>query len=391
MAARRPGLARQRKAVGFSQEELAEHLGVERSTVVRWEAGETEPQPQLRPRIARALQVSLAHFDELLRCDVGSTGRSGLDHLPAPPAGADLITVAEVRDEVQRLDAKYDHLPSAALLATAGQCLGQVVVLGEHARNVRIRRELRAVEAEAAVLMGQLVWDASQRRDHGSARAYFDQAITAARRSRDPVPEGFALLRKSFVALYGEKDARAGLDLTTEAGRVARRFSDVVAGLATLHSAEAYAMLGQRRECERALSDAETSFGRVRSDDPAIDIFSPAHFGRLAGSCYLFLGNAGRAQPMLEGAARDLRDRSKSRAIAVGNVTLAFIRQGKVEAAITTLHTAIDLIQQNWGGGGLNIVFTAARELRVWWNLPVVRDVHDRLLTLMTAAPGEQS
>ncbi len=39
-----------------------------------------------------------------------------------------------------------------------------------------------------------------------------------------------------------------------------------------------------------------------------------------------------------------------------------------------------------WGGGGLNIVFTAARQLRRWQRLSVVRDVSDRLLALMAAS-----
>ena len=41
-------------------------LSIDRSTVARWESGETEPQPWIRPRLARVLQVSLDQLDHLL-------------------------------------------------------------------------------------------------------------------------------------------------------------------------------------------------------------------------------------------------------------------------------------------------------------------------------------
>lgn len=66
MASKRCRFAASRKAAGYSQEQLAERLGVERSTVARWEAGETAPQPWLRPSIADALGVSLTMISELL-------------------------------------------------------------------------------------------------------------------------------------------------------------------------------------------------------------------------------------------------------------------------------------------------------------------------------------
>ena len=66
MTAKRRTLADRRKAVGHTQESLAELLGVERSTVVRWEGGETEPLPWCRPKLAAALAVSLDELHELL-------------------------------------------------------------------------------------------------------------------------------------------------------------------------------------------------------------------------------------------------------------------------------------------------------------------------------------
>lgn len=299
------------------------------------------------------------------------------------PSRADLVVVARLRERVHDLDARYDRVPSTSLLSDTGQCLSHITFLRTHAGTARVRRELYTAEAEAATLMGQLVWDASQRRDHEAARGYFNQAVTAARHRRAPAAEGLALLRTSFVAMYGEKDPAVGLALTTHAAATAKGTSDVLTGLAVAHSAEAHAMLGQHHECEKALAEAETCFGRIDDDDPALELFSPTLHGRLAGSCYLFLDKPRRAQPILEHTAQTLRKKSKAQAIVYGNLSLAHIRQHQLDAAASALHKAIDTVEATWGGGGLNVVFGAAGELRPWRRVPVVQDVHERLLTLM--------
>ena len=75
MALKRLRLVQRRKAVGYTQEELAERLGVERTTVVRWEAGDTEPQPWQRPRIAELLKVTMNELHELLDAVTEVPGR----------------------------------------------------------------------------------------------------------------------------------------------------------------------------------------------------------------------------------------------------------------------------------------------------------------------------
>jgi transcriptional regulator with XRE-family HTH domain len=64
--ARRRRLAERRRALGLTQEDLAALLGMERSTVVRWERGATQPLPWIRPRLAQALQVPVSELAGLL-------------------------------------------------------------------------------------------------------------------------------------------------------------------------------------------------------------------------------------------------------------------------------------------------------------------------------------
>jgi DNA-binding XRE family transcriptional regulator len=63
---RRLRFIQRRKALGHTQEELAALLSVDRSTVLRWERAETEPQPWQRPKLASSLRVTAEELSELL-------------------------------------------------------------------------------------------------------------------------------------------------------------------------------------------------------------------------------------------------------------------------------------------------------------------------------------
>jgi DNA-binding XRE family transcriptional regulator/tetratricopeptide (TPR) repeat protein len=64
--AKRHALAYRREIVGHTQETLAEFVGVEPTTVGRWERGETSPQPWSRPKLAEALAVSVEQLNTML-------------------------------------------------------------------------------------------------------------------------------------------------------------------------------------------------------------------------------------------------------------------------------------------------------------------------------------
>jgi transcriptional regulator with XRE-family HTH domain len=384
--ARRRRLAERRKAVGLSQEGLAEAIGVDRSTVVRWERGDTQPQPWHRPRLAELLKVSVDELARLLTEEnaVDTVDDDRLGHALEHPRSVDLVAIGHLREQIQRLDQRYEFVLSTSLLAPASQLHGQAVFLRQHATRPHLRRELWAAEMESALLMGQLVWDASQRRDHKTALDYFDQAVTAARHARDGATEANAMLRKSYVALYGTNDPQTGLALAQRAAEVGRGESHVIAGLALLHAAEASAMMSDRTECAHTLGAADDDFAQVDPDDPAAALFCPSQPGRLAGSCHLFLGQPAKAEPVLEAARLILDARKKATSIVLGNLAIAAIRQRRVDDAVSRLHQALDVIERTRSGGGLNVVFGAAQELRPWRNEPTVQQLDDRLLTLMT-------
>jgi hypothetical protein len=142
-------------------------------------------------------------------------------------------------------------------------------------------------------------------------------------------------------------------------------------------------MTRRLKEAEAALRKAEAQFERFNEDDAAAEYFTTSEFNRLAGSCYLFLGLPDRADPILRSTARTLSGKGKSQAIALANLTLSLIRQRKLDEAATTMHRTIDTVELTRGGAGLNLAFTAGRELRQWRNEVWVQDINDRLLALM--------
>ncbi|MBL7491901.1 transcriptional regulator [Frankia sp. AgB1.9] len=276
--------------------------------------------------------------------------------------------------------------PSTSLLAETGRCLGLAGELRGLAGGARVRREVLVVEGEASILMGQLLWDASQRRDHASAKLHLDRAARIGREVGRPAIEGLALLRSTIVALYGERRPDAALPLAIRAAKVTRGASGILAGLAMLHAAEAQAMLREERACEDLLAEAESSLDGADENDEAFHLISPRDLPRMAGACHLALGRPQRAESVLASIGAGSLTGSKADAVILGNLALAHIRQRQIDQACAVLAQTIDLVARTWSGGGLTLIFQARRELQQWPDQPAVRDIGDRILDLIDPA-----
>ncbi|MBB5936286.1 helix-turn-helix transcriptional regulator [Streptomyces zagrosensis] len=118
---RRRRFAERRKACGFNQEEFAEAVGADRSTVQRWESGKNEPQPWQRPRIAKTLHITAQELNALLTPDAYSHPPSFTqwvaDSLPATDDEFEALELArrvsasDVGSEtLNRLESAFDEL-----------------------------------------------------------------------------------------------------------------------------------------------------------------------------------------------------------------------------------------------------------------------------------------
>jgi transcriptional regulator with XRE-family HTH domain/tetratricopeptide (TPR) repeat protein len=123
-AAKRGRLAQRRKAVGLTQEQLAEQLGVERTTVARWEHGQSEPLPWIRPKLARVLRVSADRLEILLAGGDHGGSEPGVPR-QLPSAVADFTgRAAELQELTKILDQASDGTPGTVVISAIGGTAG---------------------------------------------------------------------------------------------------------------------------------------------------------------------------------------------------------------------------------------------------------------------------
>jgi transcriptional regulator with XRE-family HTH domain len=120
MITKRERLAQRRASVGFSQETLAKRLNVDPRTVRRWESGESNgPQPWLRPKLARCLQLSPEQLEELLTDDLTEPttvpGGRAREDAPKPDLSSEVLLPVLVDSQLMLLPVDAQTLATLGL------------------------------------------------------------------------------------------------------------------------------------------------------------------------------------------------------------------------------------------------------------------------------------
>ncbi|MFD3814059.1 helix-turn-helix transcriptional regulator [Streptomyces rubiginosohelvolus] len=329
------GLAERRRALGYSQEELALLLGVDRTTVGRWENGRVYPQSPQRRGLAAALEVSLEELDALL-VPPHSTAREPVGQQSSePPKAGDpdemirraflrILTVSGALTALSAEDAEAlaegvragtptefarmnSHLWQVYQLSRSKGALYPVVrdqlsTLNEAlASSLGSRRPLLNAAADLFQLAGEVAFDGNR---YADASASYALAASVSKDAQAYDLWACALVRHAYVDM-SEGHCHQAAQMLEAAERLAGRGDE---NLSTRHwvasvQAEAYATLGDLDACERAMDRAETvrDLTGVSANGGWLR-FDGARLAEERGSRYVQLGRLDLAQAALERA-----------------------------------------------------------------------------------------
>jgi len=329
-------LAGARKAAGYTQESLAAELNADRTTVARWEAGDTEPQPFYRPRLVRLLGIS---SDDLRRILGEATpGRPGVAsaHTAAEPLSArhpeqpaldrrvviqkaaaiaaslhDAETLrrklADAVDRAAMSEASLDdwestanqyglahrYRPAASMLADLTADFAELHRLLDGRRAILVPTRLTRVMAQLAGIMCATLVRLDQQT---AARNWARTAKVAASEVGDSTLHAWVLNQEAFSHYYGGNLVEA-VSVAAHAQHIANQAPCAGVSKTAALEARAHALLGRVEETHAALGRAERALTGmdVKALTPSIFDYDEARFQFHAGNAHTHLGETAAA------------------------------------------------------------------------------------------------
>ncbi|MFJ8208377.1 helix-turn-helix domain-containing protein [Streptomyces sp. NPDC096033] len=382
------GLTERRRTLGYSQEKLAELLGVDRTTVGRWESGKITPQPWQRPGLAATLGLSLQELEAFLsppeavqqgvaepqsthRPSVGDpdemirreflrilTVSGALSTLPVDEAEA--LADGVHRGNPRDFGRMNSHLWQVYQLArTKGTVYpvvrDQLTTLKEALSGSQGGNSLPLLKATADLfqLAGEVAFDANR---YAEAAASYTLAASVGKEARAYDLWACALVRHAYVDVSEQRYHEAA-EVLHAAELVAARGDST---MSTRHwvasvQAEALAGLGDLAGCERALARAdEVQHLADSSSNGGWLRFDGSRLAEERGARYVQLGRFDLAEDALIAAlgqsALAFGHSYRRRGAVLADLAVIGIRRRDPDQVVAYTREALNLAQASSSG-----------------------------------------
>lgn len=405
---RRAGLVAARKAAGYTQEGLAEALFVDRSTVIRWEAGLHAPVPYLWPKLATLLGVTRERLAELFTVDepasleasptaeqavaledmkrrtlmkwgVAATAAAGLSSGLGTAVGlADVRRLKQAAARLHGLDQRHggDTLWQAALV----QAHDGAHLLEHGSYTETVGQLLLTATGQLKICAGWLALDAGQ---HEVARGCFGEALAMSRQANDPKIETRALANLAYQSNLLDKPREAQrYAYGAEQAATGSGAPPWLAAIPQLRLAVSSSRTGNARDADRAVGQARRVLDRDSdtSGEEWSAFLSSSEIDGIEATCAIELGRPAQAERLLEQTIAGY-EQQFARNLAGWRVRLARARldMGAVDGAAEAAHGVLDDLGgevASWRvGAELDAVAT---RLTATSEIPEVADFLDR-------------
>lgn len=382
------GLAERRKAMGYSQEGFAHALGVDRTTIGRWDRGETKPGAVHRPKMAELLRLDIAELDVLLTplpvesqesagSPCGDRHGSGEHEDMIRREFLRLVAVTGVCASLSPDEAEADadgaehgsidgfrrmngHLWQVYQLARAKDSVTQVVqeqlrALNDALKKASPRHSEALCEAAGDLfqLAGELAFDGDR---YTHAAAAYTAAASAGRNVRAFDLWACALVRHAYVDLYEKRFAEA-VEVLDAAREVAARGDSSLSTRYWVASvqAEAYAGLRDFDSCERALDETQrvTDLSGLVHNEGWLR-FDGSRLAEERGARYVQLGRLELAEStlksVLDSDALSTGASFRRRGAVLADLAAIGAKRRDVEQVVTHAAEALRLARQTGSG-----------------------------------------
>ncbi|WP_419703024.1 helix-turn-helix transcriptional regulator [Promicromonospora sp. NFX87] len=294
MPSRRARLAEARRTAGYSQEGLADQLGIDRTTVQRWESGDSEPQPLQRANLAAALGLTGEALAAVLSAErpgsqvsrvTPSVLESGRPTLPSPegdllglldaarPLVDDTLAATTVsRGRLELIEERvaehlmtYTRTAPAAMLASLAPDIVEVQAVAATRQPGMVQVKLSEALAVLALLTADGLMKLGEIRRsrywYGTARLASDDTGNLQLQARVRAQEAM------LPYYYGRVEQ--AIELARSAQALLPGVASDATALAAAAEGRALARLGDARGAEKAMVMAQRYYDRASSPEPS--------------------------------------------------------------------------------------------------------------------------